>query len=159
MNIFATYECPVESAQVLDDKRVIKMILESAQLLWNVASLAGLESAYKPTHVNHPCAIWVRQTRQNYDWLLQHFHSLCIEYRQRYKKQHACVKFADIFYDNREIVPEIQLLPFSNCTPHKDLPVHEAYRKTLLEKWAVDKRTPTWYQEALPEDQRIYLFD
>lgn len=159
MNIFATYECPVESAQVLDDKRVVKMILESAQLLWNVASLAGKEAAYRPTHINHPCAVWVRESRQNYDWLVEHFHALCSEYRLRYKKVHACFKFRDIFYDNRDLVPEIYLFPFKNCTPYKDMPVHDAYRKALLEKWAVDKREPTWYQEKVPEDQRIYLFD
>ena len=34
MNIFATSPCPVKSAEILDDKRVIKMILESAQILY-----------------------------------------------------------------------------------------------------------------------------
>lgn len=158
MNIFATYDCPVESAQVLDDKRVVKMILESAQLLWNVASLAGRPAAYRPTHVNHPCAVWVRQTRQNYDWLLEHFYALSTEYRRRYKKQHACVKFNDIFLDNRELVPDLELLPFMNCTPFKDMPVHHAYQAALLDKWLNDKRTPTWYSMPLSESQRESLF-
>jgi hypothetical protein len=33
MNIFVTSDCPKLSAQALDNKRVVKMVLETAQLL------------------------------------------------------------------------------------------------------------------------------
>lgn len=43
---------------------------------------------YKPTHVNHPSAIWVRQSENNYRWLYEHFKALCEEYTYRYGKIH-----------------------------------------------------------------------
>ena len=43
MNIFALDPCPVKSAQYLDDKRVIKMILESAQLISTAIRGTGVE--------------------------------------------------------------------------------------------------------------------
>lgn len=61
MNIFVTDISPIVSAQALDDKRVVKMILESAQLLSSaifINSQSIYNDIYKPTHLKHPCTIW-----------------------------------------------------------------------------------------------------
>ena len=143
MNIFASSSCPFESAQNLDDKRVVKMVLESAQLLNN--ALPEHERFYKPTHINHPSSRWTSSNKANYSWLVDHFIALCMEYKKRYNKVHACERFMPnitthyIPYDSSSI-------EFDNCTPYKDMKdVHMAYKLTLNDKWENDKRIPTFY--------------
>jgi len=98
------------------DKHVVKMILESAQLLstahrvldgveyidvtsgrrikrWILAD--GREDVmYKATHINHPSAVWCRQSVENYTWLSDHLFALLDEYTYRYEKKHACAMLA-----------------------------------------------------------------
>jgi hypothetical protein len=45
---------------------------------------------YLATHINHPSAVWCRQSVENYNWLVDHFFALMREYTNRYKKIHAC---------------------------------------------------------------------
>ena len=72
MNIFVTDPCPKISAQNLDNKRVVKMLLESAQLLSTAITLNGGKGIYKPTHIHHPCTKWVAHSYQNWLWLFRH---------------------------------------------------------------------------------------
>lgn len=61
MNIFVTDQCPIISAQALDNKRVIKIVMETAQLLSTAIfmnSSVRYDHLYKPTHQKHPCTIW-----------------------------------------------------------------------------------------------------
>lgn len=94
MNIFFLSDDPTNAAQWQCDRHVVKMILESAQLLSTAhRELDGDEWAddvglYKSTHKNHPSAVWVRQSTQHYRWLHKHFLALCDEYRYRYGKEH-----------------------------------------------------------------------
>lgn len=154
MNIFVTSNCPQLSAQYLDDKRVIKMILESAQMLSTTINYYGGDGPYKSTHQNHPCSIWARQSQGNYMWLLLHFEFLCDEYRKRYgdHKKHKSESYLQKFYDGLLLVPEGDLTPFANCAAHsglglsfKHLPVTEAYKTYLTERWKNDKKEPKWY--------------
>lgn len=43
---------------------------------------------YSATHINHPCSIWVRESVENYNWLVDHFFALANEYTYRYGKHH-----------------------------------------------------------------------
>ncbi|MNY27080.1 hypothetical protein D3C86_1609670 [compost metagenome] len=89
MNIFCTSSCPIQSAQDLSNNLVVKMILESAQMLSTAHYiLDGSQVGYKPTHVNHPCSIFSRSGDENYQWLWQHFNALCGEYTHRTGKVH-----------------------------------------------------------------------
>ena len=112
MNIFFLSLCPREAAEMQLDRHVVKMILESAQLLstahrvidgelyvddssgrkikrWRLPD--GREPVfYKATHINHPCAKWCRESLENYNWLVDHFLALCEEYTYRYGKKHKC---------------------------------------------------------------------
>jgi hypothetical protein len=45
---------------------------------------------YSATHINHPSAIWARQSVENYNWLVEHFFALMEEYTHRYGKVHKC---------------------------------------------------------------------
>lgn len=118
MNIFYIDESPVQAARWMVDKHVVKMILESAQLLSTAHRvLDGMEvvvvnpdtnrkskrwilpdaregKLYKATHMNHPSAIWCRESIQNYTWLSEHLYALLDEYTYRYDKRHACSSLA-----------------------------------------------------------------
>ena len=82
MNIFYLDEDPVLAAQMHCDKHVVKMILESAQLLSTAHllidgdELADERGLYKATHKNHPSSKWVRDSSENYEWLWNLFDQL-----------------------------------------------------------------------------------
>lgn len=94
MNIFYVDKDPKIAAQSLCDKHVVKMILESAQMLSTAQNLAGIQGPYKSTHVNHPSNVWVRENVFGYSWLLLHFFALCREYTYRYGKTHKSFSHA-----------------------------------------------------------------
>ena len=95
MNIFYLDSDPYVAAKMHCDKHVVKMILESAQMLSTAHRvLDGDEYAderglYKMAHKNHPSTIWVRTSTDNYMWLNRLFGALCKEYTYRYGKHHA----------------------------------------------------------------------
>ena len=86
MNIFALYDEPDLAAQAHCDKHVVKMITETAQLLSTALRELGVDNIrlYRRTHVNHPCAVWVRETRGNYNWTRRLLRALLEEYDYRY---------------------------------------------------------------------------
>lgn len=159
MNIFVTSKCPIESAQALDDKRVVKMVLESAQMLCTALNeITGKQIApYKSTHKNHPCNVWLRHNYSNWEWLHDHFLALCSEYTKRYGKTHKCEGIiATIAPEANRIYGEVKynMTPFPNCARNKSLnidythikDIHLAYQMYLNDRWDTDKRTPTWYK-------------
>ena len=68
MNIFVLDLSPITAAQYQADVHVVKMVLESAQLLCSPFD-SSYPALYKRTHYNHPCAVWTRTSVQNYSWL------------------------------------------------------------------------------------------
>ena len=91
MNIFYLHQDPVKAAEYQYNKHVVKMVLESAQILCTVHHKYMGEDAdvpYKSTHKNHPSTLWAGQSAQNYEWLYRHFVALCEEYEKRYGKEH-----------------------------------------------------------------------
>lgn len=117
VNIFALHPNPVQAAKWHCDAHVVKMVLESAQLLCTAHHLTGGTAPYKPTHVNHPCAVWARASRENYLWLATLGRELCREYTARYMKVHAT---SAILRDLAENVPNLAsngLTPFAQAMP------------------------------------------
>jgi Pyrimidine dimer DNA glycosylase len=114
MNIFFLSTDPREAAEFMVDRHVVKMILESAQLLstahrvldgeeyvgksktgrnqkrWKIND-ARDSILYGATHINHPSAVWVRQSVENYCWLVEHLFALADEYTYRYGKRHNTI--------------------------------------------------------------------
>lgn len=94
MNIFFLSLSPKEAARFHCDKHVVKMIIETAQMLYSAHWVLNPEdlpeTAYKLAHKNHPCSIWVRSSLENYLWLCSLGYWLCKEYQYRYgdHKQH-----------------------------------------------------------------------
>lgn len=90
MNIFFLHRLAPLAASAHCDKHVGKMLIESCQLLATAHHELGNGHAvtYKPTHANHPCAIWVRQSRLHYDYVLDLAIYLAREFYRRYGKVH-----------------------------------------------------------------------
>lgn len=92
MNIFYIDTDPRHAAQMMTDRHVVKMILESAQMLSTAhRELDGDVNGdvlYKSAYVNHPSTAWVRASLGNYAWLYEHFVALNDEYTARYGKVH-----------------------------------------------------------------------
>lgn len=112
MNIFVLDKDPVKAAQLQCDKHVVKMVVESAQMLSTahrlldgvlerVPSKSGMTKVkyyklpdyredllYKAVHFNHPCTLWTMKSNNNYNWHYVHFVALCEEYKYRYGKTH-----------------------------------------------------------------------
>ena len=113
MNIFVTDRCPVQSARNLPDKHIVKMPLETCQMLsiiysdwyYGVGNLHKLDGTPYATargaFRNHPCTQWAAANQYNLAWLIRHGQALCAEYTARYNKQHACapaITEADYIY-------------------------------------------------------------
>src|SRR5210317_1125408 len=99
MNIFYLDSDPEVCASYHCDKHVVKMIVESCQMLSN--ALPKDEAPYRRTHYNHPCSKWVRESWNNWWWLAQLTECLLSEWRDRYghdnKFKHACAsKFLEM---------------------------------------------------------------
>ena len=100
MNIFVLDENPIRAAEMMCDKHIPKMVVESAQMMasavrrWGATdehmplTKAGLP--YKGAYKNHPCTIWVGDTFGNFSWLTDHAMALCVEYTSRFGKEHTC---------------------------------------------------------------------
>lgn len=158
MNIFVTSPDPIECAKFLDDKRVVKMVLETAQMLSTAIHSIDPEyhttnGLYKPTHKNHPCTKWTIRSLNNFTWVRKHFEALLAEYELRYDRKHASGKLLPAF--KGFISEQAYNIPssFVNCAAneskginYKDVPdTFVAYRKYLADRWDTDKRQPTWY--------------
>jgi len=118
MNIFYVDKDPVKAAQMLLDKHVVKMILESAQMLctakrvldgteyfdktkngrkirrWKLENSNEEATIYKAGWLNHPSTQWVLKSAYNYIWLYQHMMALNEEYKLRYghTKDHLTIQ-------------------------------------------------------------------
>jgi hypothetical protein len=115
------------------DKHVVKMILETAQLLCGVHHIVAHDTEhvpYKLSHKNHPCAIWTRSSLSNYLYLCELGLALCKEYTNRYGKRHKSQDVIEWCLINK---PKIQDIGFTE--PPKAMPdeykvsdVVESYR-------------------------------
>ena len=150
MNIFVVSNDVDVCAQALDDLRLRKMIVETAQMLSTAKHVlgSGSDRIYKSTHISHPCAKWVRRTYHNYQWTLGLLKALIKEYHHRFNKPHA----------TEDILLELESNPATglgftepaNCSLYKNLPIHEAYQLTLVHKWNNDKQQPRWTNRGNP---------
>ena len=95
MNIFYLHSDPSKAAKYQYNKHVVKMILESAQMLCTAHHLLDPcnsdDIPYKVAHKNHPSTIWVRQSAPHYLWLYFHMMELGNEYYKRYGKKHLTI--------------------------------------------------------------------
>ena len=123
MNIFYLDKCPEKAARLQYNKHVVKMILESAQMLCTAHHCimgADADVPYKAAHRNHPSTKWARQSGENYTWLYRHMIELGKEYERRYGKKHLSIIKCE---DPLSILPggilETGLTEMPQCMPDK----------------------------------------
>jgi Pyrimidine dimer DNA glycosylase len=175
MNIFALDTDPKTCAEYHVDRHVVKMILEYSQLLstahrvldgvqYKFLSKSGRSSTawklgdhreeklYKATHINHPSAIWARESTENYKWLQSLLVAVCEEYTYRYGKRHSC--------ESSGLVSLLQTIP--NNIPHRELtPVRLAMPDEYKDKDFVEsyrnyyrlgkQHLMSWKKRSIPE--------
>ena len=93
MNIFYLHRDPKKAARYQYNKHVVKMILESAQMLCTAHHHydENTDVPYKKAHYNHPSTKWIRQSDEHYDWLYNHMLELGNEYTKRYGREHLSI--------------------------------------------------------------------
>jgi hypothetical protein len=130
MNIFLLDKDPKKAVQYAVDKHVVKMPLETAQLLCSAHYQSNTETPYKITHLNHPCSKWVRESLSNYFWLIDYGLELCQEYTYRYEKVHKSQLVIEWALLNSPKIPDKELTRFPQAMPnnYKSDDVVKAYR-------------------------------
>jgi hypothetical protein len=160
MNIFYFDECPVVSAEAQPDKMLVKMPLETAQMLCTAHRvLDGDEYAdsvglYKEAYKNHPCTIWARESSSNYAWLYQHFLALGMEYTYRYGKTHASlVKLEEPLSKMPDNITHTSMTTLAQAMPdvYKDSDPIVAYRDYVIHEkhyaqWNKNREKPIWWR-------------
>ena len=159
MNIFYLDRDPKIAAQMMCDKHVVKMILESAQMLSTAHRVldgdyrADRGGFYKMAHKTPPSTIWVRASSENYRWLWKHFDALLKEYTHRYGKHHATERLRNILYmPPLNIVHGVPLTDPPQCMPElcKGEDTVLAYQnyyiieKSGFARWT-KRETPAWF--------------
>jgi hypothetical protein len=154
MNIFVLDYEPIEAARLHLDKHIVKMPLETAQMLSTAHHLLGGYSQYKPAYPNHPCTVWARQSKENYQWLVELGLELCAEYSYRYDKRHACQSVIESIWSPPPKAIPIGMTPFAQAMPdeckHPDAVT--AYRtyyrlhKAHIAHWKY-RNIPEWMEE------------
>lgn len=149
MNIFVLDKNPYEAARLHLDKHVVKMPLETAQIL---STICG--HPYRPTHKNHPCTVWARQSKGNYHWLVELGFALCKEYSLRYSKRHKCKDVIELLKHAPDFIPDGERTPFAQAMPDdcKQEDAVLAYRayyrkhKKHIASWK-NRDVPEWMNE------------
>ena len=163
MNIFYLHNNPRDCAIMHLDKHCVKMILEYSQLLSTAHRVldgddyADAHGFYKKTHMNHPSAVWVRKSADNYAWLVQLLSFLCIEYTYRYGKIHK-VQDTRLMHKLFLIPNNIGTEPFTEPTPampddckiiNDSIASYRKYYqlyKAHIAKWT-DRDIPYWFDK------------
>lgn len=171
MNIFILDENIQKNAQFHCDKHVVKMIVESCQLLANAFTMDKLKTApltkngkYRQhTFINHPCSKWVVESWENYLYLCQLTNALINEYNFRYNKKHFLEDFLNWVLENMkssqfkmlkrtEFVRAIKKDKYPDLLSNKFSTI-EAYReyykrdKLFFAKWT-KRNKPYWIKEG-----------
>jgi len=156
MNIFVLDHDPILAAQYHCDKHVVKMILETAQMMSTVHFLHGVGNVpYKPSHQNHPCVKWAATNSSNYNWLAQLGIALGKEFEFRRGKKHKSVEIIEnLFVQPGSMQRSNAITPHALAMPTEYVSSNavESYRnyykgaKKDICKWAWGRPQPAWWK-------------
>ena len=186
MNIFYLDNNPKVCAEMHNDKHCIKMILEYCQLLSTAHRVLDGEETeaksktgrnvkrwvlpddrdaivYSATHINHPSAIWCRQSALNYSWLHNLLVQLCKEYTYRYGKVHKCFETGLVHkltippknIKNVDFTEPTPAMPDECKVPGNSLASYRSYyimNKQHLATWSGkinSRKIPEWFNAQL----------
>ena len=155
MNIFVLDRSPGIAARMQCDRHVVKMTLESAQMLCTAINELGGQAPYKSAHGNHPCSVWARETLSNFIWLWEHGTALANEYTERYGKVH---KSEAVMWECMDKLRPLSFVhtsrtPHPLCMPdeYKSDDAVESYRRFYIgekagfAQWNKTTEAPPWW--------------
>ena len=167
MNIFAVSDDVTLCAQALDDKRLVKMLTETCQLLSSARLLLQKPAPYKLNHAKHPATLWAVQRFQHRCWLGALGQAYYTEYRLRFAggNHGAWEKCGTLLMKYSQRLDHVMDIHFVNCARHSELGVdftnesnvHVAYRKYLIARWTLSiqeknpKTIPTFTNRRPPD--------
>jgi hypothetical protein len=157
MNIFVLNKCHQHNVQAYVDSHVSKMVLETAQLLstchhWYEPT--NTKPIYKPSHVNHPCSVWLRQTSGNYRWLCSLWYHMHKEFQYRFRKDHkSFTSLHQVLRNKPTGIPSGPVTEHPQCMPdvYRCKDVITAYRsyyvgeKQHIAVWT-KRNKPSWFK-------------
>jgi len=148
MNIFFLHKDPVRAAKAQCDKHVVKMVLETTQMLSTAIRRRGYDIGYQSAYPKHPMTIWVGDTRDNFYWALCHAEELSKEYTARYGKFHASQKVIDKIYEYYPNTSFDNITEPPQCMPDefKQDDFVRAYRNYYVHKIGQWKSPPKWFK-------------
>lgn len=175
MNIFVTNKNPHLAVRDLDDRRLVKMVLETAQIICTAHIIRNTQQPipYKATHIKHPCCVWASSDLENLFWLTDYFVEISEEYCYRFNKvhksytalRHLPLVDCSILYRYRD--KDFDLI-FQNCAANttKGLNFKRiedtvlAYRLYLAARWELELQSgyqpkftkrdfPEWYKREV----------
>lgn len=163
MNIFVLDVDIKKCARYHADQHVVKMILESAQMLCTVLNQCGVKTPYRSAHPHHPCTLWAGASLGNWKWLRSLALSLNEEFRYRFEKMvdHQSARVIKALPDPP--IPDLGLTEFVQTMPEKYRVPGDAvlaYRRFYIgEKsrfvvWT-RRRVPCWFRQGLAEGRPI----
>lgn len=162
MNIFILHRSPRVCAQYHCDKHVLKMIIETAQILYSAIWLTTPEQipehAYKLTHKNHPCSVWIRKSLQNYIWTCHLGIWLCREYTFRYGKVHKTQFHIEWLLNNPPALSSIGMTEFYQAMPdeYKDSDPITAYKTFYIESKLKQRSIVRYTKRRIPDFLKMY---
>ena len=153
MNVFLLDKNITKCAQYHCDQHVVKMILESTQILCTVSYLHGLFVPYKPSHQKHPCTIWAGSSLDNWLWLKELVNALNDEYKYRYEasKNHksfeVAVKLKKPHLEQLGLLDHPQVMPDEYKIPGNPVRAYRNFYRGSKSKFATWRKgnIPTWF--------------
>ena len=149
-----------KSAKSQDNYRVVKMILESTQMLCSALNILIGEQVtpYRTTHKNHPSTKWVRESSANFESLMEHTMSMLEEYTERFNRIHKCAAVVEQVIDlfDPSHFPSHSPTPLPLCMPDefKTEDVVTSYRKFYASKPKMryaKSKVPPWFSSFRTE--------
>jgi len=138
MNIFVLHDNPIRAAEMMCDKHIPKMVVETAQMMASALRRHGVTdermpltksgTPYKGGYRHHPCTVWAGDSWKNFDWLTSHGIALCTEYTFRFGKKHGCedaICYMNAMHvDGFSHLNRDRLTPFALAMPDEYRPKH-----------------------------------
>ena len=123
MNIFHLDKNPKICAEYHCDRHVVKMILETAQMLSTAyrKKFGDNDDLYKTAYPKHPMTIWVGDSGNNFFWSVQLLDQLLYQYTLRYNKVHKTIKISNLLHGKHKLwhTWKTEFTPPPLCMPDK----------------------------------------
>lgn len=165
VNIFVLHDNPIRAAEMMCDKHIPKMVVETAQMMASALRRHGVTdermpltksgTPYKGGYQHHPCTVWAGDSYTNFDWLTSHGIALCAEYTFRFGKKHGCedaichmnAMHVDGFsHLNRDrLTPFAQAMPDEYRNPCAITAYRAYYHSKTFAKWEKGTPAPDWW--------------